>query len=782
MAHGPRGACTSTAQKIKLPVIAARRRELARRRPTHGQCERNHSMNTPNDRYEAKIAVAVVVTAALTLDEAMVFSSAGESEPSDDKMRSASEDKLQSSPCSSSPSLCHTGSSARLTHSPAARSPSDSPPDSPAFVTRTGSLVPFGSPLAPASPSMHAEPKRALRGCRANLSIVTAESSGDASPTASLPPMSSRGQPPGLWVCTPGSRPGSADHNIRGVGASCSSQEQRSGSTFVPPPIRALDSRPGSAEGMRVSSRPGSASSGSASRPNSASHGFLCGGVARPLSQRKQLQLYERVLTIVVPGLYVGANAAAREVTLLHQAGVTHVINCAAGSCADHHPQSFKYMRLYLKDSMREDIAAAFYDALEYIHTAIQNNGVVFVHCQQGVSRSAAIVLAYLMWVKRASYEAALDLVRAERPTVNPNIGFACALLAWGELLIAPPNALHAWACERTVSVDGDDKISEASCLGGVWVMRNIALSGASAPDETLSQAIDCISFSVAEKKLPLPAAEAYLLFQRGTRAVCWSRALLSTAARASVERHWKRLQLFHGLPECMSAHCVHEGVEGDSFWELLHGTSLTAEADVMDIPVSERSVTEEHASLLEAGCERRSERRSEARAGTGSERRIEARAGTGSADAETLRLQMQMTALQHLLSEMLLALQAAARMLDGCFADGGFAVSEGHAKVLSSCERLQAMQHLLVSQPDCETDCESSRTEMLQLLCELTPHLGVGALAKLRAPLDQFAAQLQQLDGEALLRAEELLLASLRDAIHELEAVSEAGEMPETA
>ena len=76
------------------------------------------------------------------------------------------------------------------------------------------------------------------------------------------------------------------------------------------------------------------------------------------------------------------------------------------------------------------------YIALSFVwQSALEANAKVFVHCQHGVSRSASICLAYLMWRERYTYEEALDQLRRVRPTVNPNIGFACALLAWGELV-----------------------------------------------------------------------------------------------------------------------------------------------------------------------------------------------------------------------------------------------------------------------------------------------------------------------------------------------------------
>ena len=49
----------------------------------------------------------------------------------------------------------------------------------------------------------------------------------------------------------------------------------------------------------------------------------------------------------------------------------------------------------------------------------------------QGVSRSAAIVIAYLIRNQGLSYEKALDLVKRKRACVKPNAGFVRALQEW---------------------------------------------------------------------------------------------------------------------------------------------------------------------------------------------------------------------------------------------------------------------------------------------------------------------------------------------------------------
>ena len=52
-----------------------------------------------------------------------------------------------------------------------------------------------------------------------------------------------------------------------------------------------------------------------------------------------------------------------------------------------------------------------------------------------GVSRSAAIVIAYLMSRENMTYNEAVDLVEEKRPFINPNEGFKAQLKQLGAYL-----------------------------------------------------------------------------------------------------------------------------------------------------------------------------------------------------------------------------------------------------------------------------------------------------------------------------------------------------------
>ncbi|KAG1662414.1 hypothetical protein FOA52_012347 [Chlamydomonas sp. UWO 241] len=133
----------------------------------------------------------------------------------------------------------------------------------------------------------------------------------------------------------------------------------------------------------------------------------------------------------VEPGLYLSGERAASNKELLSSCGITHVLNCVGFTAKDHFSSTLQYRTYCLRDTPGEDIMAVLYDALDFIHEALRDGGRVLVHCSQGVSRSATLVIAYLMWRSGKSYSEVYGHVKGARAVASPNIGFTCQLLQW---------------------------------------------------------------------------------------------------------------------------------------------------------------------------------------------------------------------------------------------------------------------------------------------------------------------------------------------------------------
>lgn len=291
------------------------------------------------------------------------------------------------------------------------------------------------------------------------------------------------------------------------------------------------------------------------------------------------------------------------------------------------------------------------------------------------------------------------------RPTVNPNIGFCCALLAWEKAVKEPPRTLQAWVIRREHGKDAAFKIT-----GARWPMRSFAVDEAGSGSEVLRNVIAAATNDDADG-----VYRHCLVFQRGTRAACWIPLQACSEAETAAAVCHNRLCLFHHVQPDAPFAKVYEDQEDDQFWNLLCPQPAVF-------------------AVTDAGPTRD-------------------------------ELQMQAATLQHLLSELLLTTVM--------LADGTHSIPIS-PRAVAAAVHLQSSQPLLVSPlPETLAGCEAMRAELLGLLCnwlECTSSIQrPAALAALHLPLNRFAHEVLRLGGDALLRAEEKVFASILQTAHEL-------------
>lgn len=98
-----------------------------------------------------------------------------------------------------------------------------------------------------------------------------------------------------------------------------------------------------------------------------------------------------------------------------------------------------------------------FQACIKFIKDAIAEGGTVYVHCYAGVSRSASIVIAYLMQEHGLTYLDALQHVRKCRWFINPNDGFKRQLQAFNRELgnqKKNPHIIEGPSEEKKVSLE----------------------------------------------------------------------------------------------------------------------------------------------------------------------------------------------------------------------------------------------------------------------------------------------------------------------------------------
>lgn len=129
---------------------------------------------------------------------------------------------------------------------------------------------------------------------------------------------------------------------------------------------------------------------------------------------------------VIIPNLYLGGVEAVLDSQCLMAQGVSSVVCCnrELEFASSRFLPDLEYCRVDVEDMGREPIGLFFPEATEFIHTQLLQERPVLVHCKAGVSRSASVVIAYLIEYCGYSLHDAFKLTLQHRPTITPNPGF----------------------------------------------------------------------------------------------------------------------------------------------------------------------------------------------------------------------------------------------------------------------------------------------------------------------------------------------------------------------
>ena len=129
--------------------------------------------------------------------------------------------------------------------------------------------------------------------------------------------------------------------------------------------------------------------------------------------------------TLIVDQLYLGNSCNARNYYELENNKVGLIIN--SSPCISNYFQNeFEYYNVKVEDISGADILCHLDNTVTKMHEFIENNPQksVFVHCFMGSSRSATIIIAYLMKYHNYNLRDALNFVKEKREVVNLNQDF----------------------------------------------------------------------------------------------------------------------------------------------------------------------------------------------------------------------------------------------------------------------------------------------------------------------------------------------------------------------
>lgn len=135
--------------------------------------------------------------------------------------------------------------------------------------------------------------------------------------------------------------------------------------------------------------------------------------------------------------LYLTNFRGAESLDGLKRIKCTHIAAVGAEFLenTDNHAASELKVRFWNKDVTDDEeegnnMGASLRDAALFIHKALKSKrNCVLVHCAAGISRSATVVLGYLILHEKMSLREGFALVHKKRPCIWPNEGFMAALI-----------------------------------------------------------------------------------------------------------------------------------------------------------------------------------------------------------------------------------------------------------------------------------------------------------------------------------------------------------------
>ncbi|KAJ9449629.1 Dual specificity protein phosphatase 1 [Diplonema papillatum] len=129
----------------------------------------------------------------------------------------------------------------------------------------------------------------------------------------------------------------------------------------------------------------------------------------------------------VIPGLFLGSLRAAQHPRVYEELGITHVASIGR-ELQVVIKKGMKHVQINVSDMEDTNLNPFFDQVHAFIDSAIACGTAVLVHCFKGQSRSATMVISYLIKKRGWSYNHALNFVKTQSPRINPNRGFRSIL------------------------------------------------------------------------------------------------------------------------------------------------------------------------------------------------------------------------------------------------------------------------------------------------------------------------------------------------------------------
>jgi len=139
------------------------------------------------------------------------------------------------------------------------------------------------------------------------------------------------------------------------------------------------------------------------------------------LNKQKELSFFGN--EIITNKLFLGSIKDSFQKDNLKKLGITNIL-MVGYFLNEIYPNDFTYLNFEIDDNPNENIFKYFLPSIKFI----LKSKVCFVHCILGKSRSASIVICFVMFYFKISFKEAFKFVKRKRIFISPNESFCIQL------------------------------------------------------------------------------------------------------------------------------------------------------------------------------------------------------------------------------------------------------------------------------------------------------------------------------------------------------------------
>lgn len=122
----------------------------------------------------------------------------------------------------------------------------------------------------------------------------------------------------------------------------------------------------------------------------------------------------------IIPNLFLGSSFNAYNKNELNKKQINIILNVTDEISNFYETENkLTYYKFPIKDNNNDDISSILNETYNIIENHISNGDKILIHCYMGASRSASVVIHYIMKKYGLSYETTLRLIKNKRPIVN---------------------------------------------------------------------------------------------------------------------------------------------------------------------------------------------------------------------------------------------------------------------------------------------------------------------------------------------------------------------------